>query len=122
MRRCPDLGAIANGYIVKQTSDSSITCNDVIVFGCNDGFTLDGHIATTCLYNGRWSHPTPTCRGIDEHALSICDFVKCSNVAIRCQQPPSPTTNSFICAIKTPDTFGDDEDGSGADVLLKPQV
>lgn len=58
---------------------------------------------------------------VDEHATFIMYFVN-ALIAIRCQQPPSPTTNSFICAIRTPYTLGDDEDGSGADILLKPQV
>ena len=62
-RQCPELGDLANGYIMNQSSDSTITCNDVILFECQEGFVLDGAFATTCLYNGKWSHPTPVCKG-----------------------------------------------------------
>ena len=35
-------------------------------------------------------------------------------IAITCNQPPSPTTNSFICDIQTSDSA--DDNGSGNDI------
>jgi len=37
---------------------------DEVRYSCNKGWQIVGHSTSTCLENGDWSHPPPTCRSM----------------------------------------------------------
>ena len=59
---CPELPPLLNGYLIKQ-KDHSNSCDNVVLFECDNGYVLNGHLSTTCSVNGVWSHQPPLCEG-----------------------------------------------------------
>ena len=47
-----------NGY---QTGNQSL--DDVITYGCHEGFSLVGPVTRTCQQNGTWTDDAPICEG-----------------------------------------------------------
>lgn len=80
---CPELPPLLNGYLIKQ-KDHSNSCDNVVLFECDNGYVLNGHLSTTCSVNGVWSHQPPLCE------------------AILCPPPPEPKENSHICVVTPP--------------------
>ncbi|XP_078660839.1 uncharacterized protein LOC144905190 isoform X3 [Branchiostoma floridae x Branchiostoma belcheri] len=64
---CGDPGTPTNGY-----TRGSFLQGSVVLFGCDDGYDLIGSSNSTCLANGQWSDPLPTCR-------DCCDITVCYN-------------------------------------------
>ncbi|XP_070554196.1 uncharacterized protein [Ptychodera flava] len=54
---CPVLQAPMNGSLTA----SSFEFNSVVVYQCDEGFTLDGSSTSRCLGNGQWDTDPPMC-------------------------------------------------------------
>lgn len=54
---CPKPRAPENGEVIAYSTDLGST----IAYRCNEGFVLVGELHAECLFNGQWSHPTPSC-------------------------------------------------------------
>jgi len=57
---CPTITAPTNG----QCQSCNGIAGQLILFTCDDQYTLIGSHNITCLSNGHWSAPTPTCTGL----------------------------------------------------------
>ncbi|XP_066300013.1 collagen alpha-3(VI) chain-like [Branchiostoma lanceolatum] len=64
---CGNPGTPTNGY-----TRGSFLQGSVVLFGCDDGYDLIGSVNSTCLSNGQWTDPLPTCR-------DCCDITVCYN-------------------------------------------
>ncbi|XP_078580606.1 uncharacterized protein LOC144864418 isoform X3 [Branchiostoma floridae x Branchiostoma japonicum] len=72
---CGNPGTPTNGY-----TRGSFLQGSVVLFGCDDGYDLIGSVNSTCLANGQWSDPLPTCRAIITTPLpDCCDITVCYN-------------------------------------------
>ena len=56
---CGNLLAPSNGGVML----SGTTFTSTATYSCNDGYTLEGVTARTCLASGSWSDTAPTCTG-----------------------------------------------------------
>jgi hypothetical protein len=55
---CGGLGSLGNGEIDNSAGTKyKATAN----FRCNAGYNINGANTSTCLYNGSWSAPVPSC-------------------------------------------------------------
>ncbi|NXI53419.1 CR1 protein, partial [Chloroceryle aenea] len=63
---CKEPPAIDNG-MHNGTKGTDFACGSVVVYKCQDGFTLAGEARLQCVagdqYQGVWSKPAPECRG-----------------------------------------------------------
>ncbi|MGC4118128.1 MAG: hypothetical protein QM765_26975 [Myxococcales bacterium] len=55
---CPALTAPANGTV----SAASGVTGDVVTYGCNGGYSIQGAATRTCQTSGTWSGTAPTCQ------------------------------------------------------------
>lgn len=58
---CPKLRAPENGEVIAYSTDLGST----VAYRCNEGYVLVGELHAECLFNGQWSHPTPSCEPIN---------------------------------------------------------
>src|SRR5437899_3338783 len=63
---CPPLVTLNNGTVTGGTSVNAVnrtTEGSTATFSCNANCVLTGAISSTCLSNGTWSDPLPSCKG-----------------------------------------------------------
>lgn len=68
---CPKPRAPDNGEVIAYSTDLGST----VAYRCEEGFVLVGDRHAECLFNGQWSHPTPSC----EPNYEIPPFLSASN-------------------------------------------
>ena len=61
MKTCLALAPPANGSCSPKSCSGIV--GDQITFTCNDGYMLHGSNKLSCLKEGTWSDPAPTCKG-----------------------------------------------------------
>ncbi|XP_054709297.1 CUB and sushi domain-containing protein 1-like [Uloborus diversus] len=69
---CPKPKSPENGEVIAYSNDLGST----VAYRCNQGFVLVGELHAECLFNGQWSHPTPTCEPIN---INLPSFLYASN-------------------------------------------
>lgn len=57
---CPKPRAPENGEVIAYSNDLGST----LAYRCDEGFVLVGELHSECLFNGQWSHPTPSCEAL----------------------------------------------------------
>lgn len=68
---CPKPRIPDNGEIIAHSTDLGST----VAYRCKEGFVLVGERHAECLFNGQWSHPTPSC----EPNYEIPPYLSASN-------------------------------------------
>ena len=103
---CPKLLPPRNGRLIQQGVLGN-NCNDIVFFDCNPGYQLEGQRSVTCLPTGRWSNLVPICKSLSlltswsvfDHAVNDKHInFSCTDLVIKCPQPPSPVGDSYICS------------------------
>ena len=61
LRQCIRLANPRNGQIRNLVSDNIYLPGHEILFECDDRYKLIGTPILTCMENGNWSHPAPSC-------------------------------------------------------------
>lgn len=57
---CADPGRPIHG---SRTGDSNLIVDANLAFACDRGYAMRGNSQTTCLADGNWTNPVPTCEG-----------------------------------------------------------
>ncbi|XP_064385063.1 deleted in malignant brain tumors 1 protein-like isoform X2 [Halichondria panicea] len=82
--------SLGNGTI----SSTEATFGTVLTFSCNNGYKLSSPEGVTCMENGVWSGPPPTCSEIP-----VCSALSLDNGAISSTETMPGTQVTFSCNV-----------------------
>ncbi|KFM77803.1 CUB and sushi domain-containing protein 1, partial [Stegodyphus mimosarum] len=86
---CAKPNAPENGEVIAY----STALGSTVAYRCKQGFVLLGELHAECLFNGQWSHPSPTCEPL---IVNLPPFLTASNdsetVTAKLSDLPTNTT------------------------------
>lgn len=107
--KCSALSDIEHG---NWSASNSFNVGSKVTFTCEDGYTLQGHLNTTCLQTGKWSVGVPACiptsavtkcqqKTCDKHATCKGNITIGSNVTVICDDGYKLQGNHTLTCLKT---------------------